>query len=194
MSLLILDRDGVINEDSDDYVKSADEWRAIPGSIEAIARLSRAGFDIFIATNQSGLGRGLFSQNDLEEMHAKMTTMVQAAGGELRGIYYCPHRPDQHCDCRKPSPGLLEQISQDTGRSLRGIPMIGDSLRDLLAGQAVGCQPILVKTGKGASTLRELQAGNDTLLKQLPVFDSLARAADALLSETTLIPGENAPC
>lgn len=194
MNLLILDRDGVINEDSDAYIKNVGEWIPIPGSIEAIASLSRAGHAIFIATNQSGLGRGLFSLADLTAMHDKLQSLVNDAGGTLGGIYYCPHHPDDQCNCRKPLPGLLEQIATDTGTPLEGAPLIGDSLRDLQAGIAVGCQPILVKTGKGNRTLSKLRSSQDPLLDKLPVFDSLAHYATAVLQGVAITPGEQSTC
>ncbi|WP_207060743.1 D-glycero-beta-D-manno-heptose 1,7-bisphosphate 7-phosphatase [Motiliproteus sp. SC1-56] len=151
--LLILDRDGVINEDSDHYVKSVDEWIPIPGSIEAIARLSQAGYQVVVATNQSGLARGYFQLDDLVAMHEKMSRLVEAAGGKLEGVFYCPHGPDDGCDCRKPAPGLIDQIERALNCSAKDSFIVGDSLRDLEAGLAKGCRPVLVKTGKGKRTL-----------------------------------------
>lgn len=194
MKLLILDRDGVINEDSDDYIKSADEWRPIPGSIEAIAALSQAGFTIYVATNQSGLGRGLFGQSKLDAMHTKLRELVTRQGGSLGGIFFCPHRPEENCSCRKPKPGLLQQISADAKCSLQQVPLIGDSLRDLESGLAMGCSPILVKTGKGNETLAKLKAENSPLLLQLPIFDSLAQVAGSLLKHQALTAGEHPKC
>ena len=180
MRLIILDRDGVINEDSDAYVKSVDEWVPLAGSIEAIARLSRAGYTMVVATNQSGLGRGYFSAADLEAMHGKLRRLVATAGGEIAGIYFCPHRPDENCDCRKPRPGLLRQIMEDFRlQSLAGTPSVGDSLRDLEAGVALGCRPVLVRTGKGLAAEVKL-AGLPELAGTL-VFDNLAAYADQLL-------------
>lgn len=182
--LVILDRDGVINEDSDAFVKSTDEFVLIDGSAEAIAHLSRHGFRVAIATNQSGLARGYFTLDDLEAMHAKLRTAVTAAGGDIAAIVYCPHGPDDDCQCRKPRPGLIEQIEQRLGVSAAGAPLVGDSLRDLQAGLARGCDPILVTTGKGAATLRKLtdasgvKAGEDKLAPGvLPVFANLHQAA-----------------
>lgn len=177
--LVILDRDGVINEDSDAFIKSLDEWRPLPGSIDAIARLSRAGFSVAVATNQSGLGRGLFTLDDLEAMHERLNTLVQEAGGEVAGIFYCPHLPDDGCDCRKPKAGLIDAIERELGESARGAWMIGDSQRDLEAGVARGCVPALVLTGKGAATRAKL-AGDDAW-RNLLVFEDLRAAADALL-------------
>lgn len=179
MRLVILDRDGVINEDSDAFVKSADEWIAIEGSIEAIARLTQAGFTVVVATNQSGLGRGLFSEHDLQAMHAKMTRLVQQAGGALAGIFYCPHHPDDQCACRKPKAGLIDQIENRLSISARGAIIIGDSLRDLQAGLARGCVPVLVKTGKGLKTLGK--TATEPGLEQLAVYTNLSEAADALI-------------
>ena len=131
MKLIVLDRDGVINEDSDAYIKSPEEWQPIPGSLEALARLRRAGWTVVVASNQSGLGRGLFDAATLEAIHAKMALAVEAAGGHIDGLYFCPHSPDDHCLCRKPKPGLLRAIAADYHMSLDGVPAIGDSLRDL---------------------------------------------------------------
>ena len=183
MSLLILDRDGVINQDSDDYVKSVDEWIAIPGSIEAMAKLSQAGYQIAIATNQSGLGRGYFQQSDLDAMHLKMMTLLDAAGGKLAGIFFCPHAPDDNCECRKPKAGLIEQIEQALDCSAENAFIIGDSLRDLEAGLLKGCTPILVKTGKGQRTLTKLQTEPVNELNELLIFDDLAASCDFLLKQ-----------
>ncbi|WP_019528690.1 D-glycero-beta-D-manno-heptose 1,7-bisphosphate 7-phosphatase [Dasania marina] len=183
MTLLILDRDGVINQDSDDYIKSADEWRPIPGSIEAMARLSQAGYRIAIATNQSGLGRGYFQQADLDAMHAKMTALLHKAGGELAGVFYCPHTPEDHCDCRKPKAGLIDAIEQTLGCSAKGAYIVGDSLRDLEAGLSKSCIPLLVKTGKGERSLLKLTQQPQPALTDLLVFDDLAASCDFLLSQ-----------
>lgn len=180
--LVILDRDGVINQDSDAFIKSVDEFVFLPGSVAAIARLSRAGFTVAVATNQSGLGRGLFDLDDLEAMHLKLTKAVQAAGGHIAGIFYCPHTPDDDCDCRKPKPGLLDAIHAELQLPLVNAHLIGDSLRDLEAGLARGCAPILVRTGKGAGTEAKLQRENRTL-PGLRIFNDLSAAADALLHE-----------
>lgn len=179
--MIILDRDGVINRDSDAFVKNADEWIAIDGSIEAIARLSQAGYTVAVATNQSGLGRGLFTEADLQAMHAKMQALVRQAGGRIDGIFYCPHTPDDQCPCRKPLPGLLDQIAAAYDVALDGVWMVGDALRDLQAGVARGCKPVLVKTGKGEKTLQQLreQSPFDT---EVDVFNSLQDVANALLS------------
>jgi D-glycero-D-manno-heptose 1,7-bisphosphate phosphatase len=148
MKLVILDRDGTINQDSDDYVKAPEEWRPLPGALEAIAKLNHAGWHVVVATNQSGLGRGLFDVAALNAMHAKLHTMLAAVGGRVDAIFYCPHTPDDNCRCRKPEPGLFEQIGERYGIDLKGVPVVGDTVRDLVAGTAVGCEPHLVLTGK----------------------------------------------
>jgi len=176
--LVILDRDGVINLDSDAFVKNADEWIPIENSIKAIARLYKAGYQIAVATNQSGLGRGHFSQDDLDAMHAKMERLVEAEGGHFATIKYCPHKPDAGCECRKPLSGLIDQIMSELQiNDLSGCYMVGDSLRDLQAGEARGCKAVLVKTGKGEKTL----AANEGLENAL-VFNELAGFVDWLLA------------
>jgi len=152
MKLAILDRDGVINRDSADFVKSADEWIALPGSLAAIARLTQAGWKVVVATNQSGLARGLFDAAALNAMHAKMCCELAQAGGHIDAIFVCPHGPDDGCTCRKPLPGLFHEIARRYDISLAGIPAVGDSLRDLQAAHAAGCQPWLVQTGNGVKT------------------------------------------
>ena len=175
--LIILDRDGVINYDSDQFIKSPDEWRPIPGSLEAIARLNHAGFRVVVATNQSGLGRGLFDMATMIAINDKLHKAVAHVGGRIDAVFYCPHTADSDCDCRKPKPGLLHEIGQRFGVDLTGVPCIGDSLRDLLAAQAVGAQPILVLSGKGEKTLREGNFPSNTV-----IFPDLAFAAAALLA------------
>ena len=149
LKLVILDRDGTINHDRDDYVKSPEEWQPLPQALEAIARLNHAGWHVVVASNQSGLGRGLFDVATLNAMHAKMNKLLAAAGGRIDAVFFCPHSPDESCNCRKPLPGLFEQIGERYGLDLHGVPCVGDSLRDLQAGHAVGCAPHLVLTGKG---------------------------------------------
>lgn len=151
LKLIIFDRDGTINEDRDDYVKAPDEWVPLPGALEAIARLNHAGWHAVIATNQSGLGRGTFDMASLNAMHVKMNQLLAKQGGRIDAVFFCPHAPEDACSCRKPLPGLFEQIGERFGVSLRDVPVVGDSLRDLQAGVAVGCQPHLVRTGKGAA-------------------------------------------
>ncbi len=151
MKLVILDRDGTINADSDEYIKSAAEWVPLPGAIEAIARLNHAGWHVVVASNQAGLGRGLFDVAALNAMNAKMHKLLATQGGRVDAVFYCPHTPDDACTCRKPLPGLFEQIGERFGVDLAGVPVVGDQLRDLQAGAAVGCEPHLVLTGKGAA-------------------------------------------
>ena len=150
MKLVILDRDGTINEDRDDYVKSVDEWTPVPGALEAIARLNHNGWHTVVASNQSGIGRGLFDMATLNAMHAKMHQMLAKHGGRIDAVFFCPHTPDDGCDCRKPLPGLFRQIGERFAVDLADVPVVGDVLRDLQAGVAVGCEPHLVRTGKAA--------------------------------------------
>ncbi|MFO6421775.1 D-glycero-beta-D-manno-heptose 1,7-bisphosphate 7-phosphatase [Hylemonella sp. W303a] len=159
LKLVILDRDGTINQDRDDYVKSEAEWVPLPGALEAIARLNHAGWHVVVATNQSGLGRGLFDVAALNAMHTKMHKLLATAGGRVEAIFYCPHGPEQACRCRKPAPGLFEQIGERYGVSLQGVPTVGDTARDLIAGTSVGCEPHLVLTGKGEAWREPLAAG-----------------------------------
>jgi len=175
LKLLILDRDGVINHDSDAYIKSLEEWIPIPGSIEAIARLSKAGWTVAVATNQSGIARGYYPLSTLEAMHARLRGLVAEQGGELGLIVHCPHGPDDSCDCRKPKPGMLQAIAEHYQVDLAGVWFVGDSTGDLDAALAVGAQPVLVRTGKGARTL-DKGVPQGTL-----VFDDLAAIAGTLV-------------
>ena len=150
LKVVILDRDGTINEDSEEFVKSPDEWIPLPGSLEAIAKLNHAGWRVVIASNQSGLGRGLFDVAALNAIQAKMFKLLAAHGGRIDAMFYCPHAPDEGCSCRKPLPGLYQQIAERYGIELAGVPVVGDSVRDLQAAAAVGCAPHLVLTGKSA--------------------------------------------
>ena len=177
MQLVILDRDGVINEDSDEYIKSVDEFVPLPGSLAAIARLNRAGYTVAVATNQSGVGRGLFDLATLGAMHDKLQRLLAKEGGKVDRIFFCPHTPDGACDCRKPLPGLMQQIAAHYKTPLTDVPVIGDSLRDLEAARAVGARPLLVKTGKGQRTLA---AGEG--LDDVPVYADLAAAVDGLVA------------
>lgn len=176
MKLVILDRDGVINEDRDDFVKSAAEWVPLPDSLEAVANLTQAGWRVVVATNQSGLGRGLFDMQALNAMHEKMHRLVNQAGGRIDAVVFCPHTKHDLCKCRKPEPGMVLQIAERFNAKPESLPMIGDSLRDLQAVAAVGGQPILVRTGKG---LRTLEAGD--LPENTLVFDNLYDAAEHLI-------------
>jgi D-glycero-D-manno-heptose 1,7-bisphosphate phosphatase len=179
MKLIILDRDGVINQDSDAYIKHPDEWQPIEGSLEAIARLSRAGYRVFVATNQSGLARGLFDIETLNQIHQKMVDAIQQVGGHIEAIFFCPHGPDEGCSCRKPATGLYEMIAQRNQTSLSDVPIVGDSLRDLQAAQKVGAQPILVLTGNGQKTIKQLSGK----LVETPVFKDLNSFALQLINE-----------
>lgn len=176
MKLIILDRDGVINHDSDNYIKSVDEFIPLPGSIEAIARLNQAGYRVTVATNQSGISRGYFSLDTLNAMHEKLRSELAIHGGAIDMIAYCPHGPKDGCDCRKPKPGMYQAISKRLDTPLIRVPVIGDSLRDLQAAQQVGASPILVKTGKGERTLATGEG-----LDGIPVYDNLAAAVSFLL-------------
>ncbi len=151
MKLVIIDRDGTINAESADFIKSPDEWMPLPGALEAIARLNHAGWHVVVASNQSGLGRGLFDVASLNAMHAKMYKMLAAVGGRIDAVFYCPHTPDDKCHCRKPEPGLFEQIGERYGIDLKGVAVVGDALRDVVAGASAGCEPHLVLTGSGAA-------------------------------------------
>ena len=175
---IVLDRDGVINEDSDDFIKTPAEWLPLPGSLDAIAALGRAGFRITIATNQSGVGRGLYTIAILDAIHEKMMNSIRAAGGKIDGIFFCPHLPDAGCDCRKPEPGMLLQAAALFGCDPGDLRVIGDSMRDLEAAQSVGARPILVRTGYGKDTERRLPADST-----VAIFDNLADAAGDLIKD-----------
>jgi D-glycero-D-manno-heptose 1,7-bisphosphate phosphatase len=186
MKLVILDRDGTINADSDDYIKSPQEWQPLPGALEAIARLNHAGYHVVIASNQSGLGRGLFDVASLNAMHAKMHKLLSAHGGRIDAVFYCPHTDDDKCSCRKPLPGLFEQIGERFGIELKGVPVVGDSVRDLRAGAAAGCEPHLVLTGKAAA-LRG-QPLPDDFPPGTQVHEDLAAFADAVVGRAAPRP------
>jgi D-glycero-D-manno-heptose 1,7-bisphosphate phosphatase len=175
MKLVVLDRDGVINADSEHYVKSPEEWQPIAGSLEAIARFTQAGIHVVVATNQSGIGRGLFDMTTLNAVHDKMHKAVNQLGGRIDAVFFCPHAQDAGCTCRKPRPGMLLEIGARFNVALAGVPAIGDSLRDLQAASAAGAIPILVLTGKGKRTkeLGGLPAGTE-------IYQDLAAAALAL--------------
>ncbi len=178
MKLVILDRDGVINFDSDQYIKSVDEWKPIPGSLQAIARLNHAGYRVVVATNQSGIGRGLFEMDTLNAIHEKMHKATALVGGRIDAVFFCPHTNTDNCECRKPKPGMLRQIAGRFNVDLTGVPAVGDSLRDLQAAAAVGARPLLVRTGKGVKTavLPDLPPGT-------PVFADLAAAVQHILAK-----------
>ncbi len=181
MKLIIFDRDGTINEDREDFVKSPEEWVPLPGALEAIARLNHAGWHAVLATNQSGLGRGLFDMGMLNAMHVRMNQLLAKLGGRIDAVFFCPHTPEDQCDCRKPLPGLMLQIGERYGAHLADVPFVGDSLRDLQAGRAAGCPTHLVRTGKSA-LLTEPQIGE--MLRMVPgtkVHIDLASFAEALI-------------
>lgn len=176
--LIILDRDGVINQDSDEYVKSPDEWIPLPGSIEAIADLYKAGFTICVATNQSGLARNYFTTDTLDQMHQKMISLVEEAGGKIHSIEFCPHGPDDNCDCRKPLPGMFRAIANRFElANLVNVRTVGDSLRDLQAGKELGCATFLVRTGKGERTL----SSGKSLPEGTVIFNDLREFADKIM-------------
>jgi D-glycero-D-manno-heptose 1,7-bisphosphate phosphatase len=177
MRLIILDRDGVINRDSDEYIKSPEEWVPIPGSLEAIAKLTHEGYRIVVATNQSGLARGLFDIDALMRIHEKMHRAVAEMGGAIDAVFFCPHGPDDNCRCRKPKPGLFEEIAARLRVDMVGVPAIGDSMRDIDAARAAGARPILVRSGK-----IEAVSSDKSLLKDVPVFEDLAEAVETLLA------------
>ena len=177
MRAVILDRDGVINHDSDEFIKTPEEWVPLPGSLQAIARLHQAGFTVAVATNQSGVGRGLLTPETLQQIHARMLDGVRDHGGAIAEIAFCPHLPDAGCDCRKPAPGLLHELARRLDLDLDGVPVVGDSERDLIAARRAGASPVLVRTGKG---LRTLASSRD--LQGIPVFDDLAAFVDDLLA------------
>ncbi|PCI77424.1 MAG: D-glycero-beta-D-manno-heptose-1,7-bisphosphate 7-phosphatase [SAR86 cluster bacterium] len=178
MKIIVLDRDGVINQDSDDYIKSAEEFIPIEGSISAIARLCAAGFKVVVATNQSGLSRKFFDEDQLSEIHHLLCSLVEEAGGIIDGIFYCPHHPEEDCSCRKPKTGLLEQIENEFACELQGCYFVGDSLKDIEAARAFDCKPILVLTGKGLITEQSLCEMNDV---SVPTYDDLAIAVSHIL-------------
>ena len=199
--LIILDRDGVINQDSDDYIKSVAEFIPIPGSLEAIAQLCQAGYSVMVATNQSGIARQLFTLETLEAMHKKLQLLLAPLGGKIEQFYYCPHGPDEQCTCRKPKPGMIIQIAHDffsaegsfqaegslkAEGSLSDVYVIGDSLRDLEAGRTAGARVALVKTGKGMRSLEKIRQDNLSEYAQLPVFTDLADFTQQLLGSNTL--------
>lgn len=178
MKLVILDRDGVINHDSDDYIKSPDEWQPVDGSLEAIGRLNHAGYTVAIASNQSGLARGYFNIETLTAIHQKMDEMLAKLGGHIDAIFYCPHGPDDGCDCRKPKPGMLLDIGQRFNVSLSDVIFIGDSITDIKAAYNANARAMLVRTGKGARAEKILQTESKI---SVPVYDDLATAVAAIL-------------
>ncbi len=176
MNLIILDRDGVINYDSDQFIKSPEEWKPLPGSLEAIARLSQADYQVVVATNQSGVGRGLFDMHTLSAIHDTMLKAVTHVGGRIEAVFFCPHAADANCHCRKPKTGMLEEIATRFNVDLQDVPAVGDSLRDLESAARMGAKPILVRTGKGKKTETQGNLPPGTL-----VYADLAAAVDDLL-------------
>jgi D-glycero-D-manno-heptose 1,7-bisphosphate phosphatase len=174
--IVLLDRDGVVNEDDGDYVTSIDAWRPIPGSLEAIARLTRAGFDVVVVTNQSAIGRGLIDEPTLEAIHAEMRAAVAARGGRLAGVLHCPHHPADGCACRKPGTALIRQAETLLGRPVRGAPFVGDKWSDVLAARRAGCRPVLVRTGHGRATIASAKDLDDVAIRR-----DLAEAVEDIL-------------
>ena len=180
MSTVILDRDGVINYDSDQYIKSPTELIAIPGSLEAIAQLCQAGHRVVVATNQSGLARGLFDMDTLILIHAKLERQVSSLGGRIDAVFFCPHGPWENCSCRKPLPGMYHEIARCLSIRLEGVACVGDSLRDVQAARAAGGKPVLVLTGNGKATLSAAKDIDDVM-----VYQDLSRFAAAFLANKT---------
>ena len=182
--LIILDRDGVINYDSLDYIKSPEEWQPLPGSIEAIANLSKHGYNIVVATNQSGLARKLFTEVTLANMHQLMSDLVEEAGGSISAVFFCPHHPDDNCSCRKPNTGLLEQVEREFSCSVSGCWFVGDTEKDIDTAIAKSCKPILVLTGKGLQTQTNLSAEKQS---SVLIFDDLSAASNFILKEDNYV-------
>jgi D-glycero-D-manno-heptose 1,7-bisphosphate phosphatase len=179
MRLIILDRDGVINQDSDDFIKSPAEWIPIPGSLEAIAQLTRANYHVAVATNQSGIARKLFDLDTLMRIHQKMHRAVADVGGLIDAVLFCPHGPKDDCECRKPKPGMLREISARLHTDLANVPIVGDSLRDIQAAEQTNAQPIIVRTGKGRDTI-----ANNSIPDTVPIYEDLADVVQSLLAST----------
>ncbi len=179
MKIVMLDRDGVINLDGPDHVRKPEEWIPIAGSLEAIAKLNKAGYRVVVITNQSGIGRGYFDIETLHAIHQKMHDLLSQHGGQIDTVLFCPHQPGDDCECRKPRPGMLHTLAERLRIDLKDVPFVGDALRDLQAGIAVGARPVLVKTGKGSKTLEE----NQGMVDHIQVHDDLAGFVDAYLKE-----------
>jgi len=178
-TLVILDRDGVINHDSDNYIKSVNEWAPIPGSIDAVVRLSQAGYKVVVATNQSGLARGYFDEIALANIHSYMCSVVEDAGGNIDAIFYCPHGPEDGCSCRKPLPGMLNQLEDEFNLSVQNSFFVGDTEKDIDVALVKHCRPVLVRTGKGAAAEKQLDLKKKELVL---IVDDLAAAVDFILS------------
>jgi D-glycero-D-manno-heptose 1,7-bisphosphate phosphatase len=193
MKLVILDRDGTINHERDDYIKSSEEWVPLPGAMEAIARLNHAGWHVVVATNQSGIGRGLFDMAALNAMHAKMHQLLAKQGGRVDAVFFCPHTPEDQCTCRKPQPGLFNMIGERFGVSLDGVPMVGDLPRDVLAAQSVGCEPHLVRTGQAASMSETELIELRRQVPGLTIHPDLSSFADFVILRDRKSHGEDSP-
>lgn len=179
--LVILGRDGVLNEYRSSHVTAPEEWVPVPGALEAVARINHAGWHTVVATNQAGIGRGMIDMAAINLVHARMHQMMMAHGARVDAVFFCPHTPEEACDCRKPQPGLLLDIGHRYNVHLATVPMVGDTLRDLQAAQAAGCEPHLVLTGRAAALD---EAGLQAMLQQVPatrVHASLDAFADFLL-------------
>lgn len=183
MKLVILDRDGVINKDSTDFIKTPEEWVPIKNSLQAIARLSQAGYDVVVVTNQSGIGRGYFTATTLSRIHAHMISQVEQHGGRIDSVLFCPHHPDEGCDCRKPAIGLYQELASRLNVSFNGVHSVGDSVRDLVAAQTAGATPVLVQTGNGKKSIKEIAANPDLKLSDTLIFKNLSGFVDALLQK-----------
>lgn len=182
MKLIILGRDGILNEYRDDHVKSPEEWQPVRGALEAVARLNQAGWHVVVATNQAGIGRGMIDMASVNLIHAHMNKLMQAQGARLDAVFFCPHTPEERCDCRKPLPGMMREIGRRYGVDLHQVPVAADTLRDLQAAQAAGCEPHLVRTGR-AARLDDAQVGQ--LVQEVPearVHADLAALADHLIA------------
>jgi D-glycero-D-manno-heptose 1,7-bisphosphate phosphatase len=175
---VFLDRDGVINVDSREFIKSVAEWVPLPGALEAIARLCEAGYQVVVLTNQSGIARGLLSESTLGQIHQRMCREVEAAGGRLAGVYHCPHAPDDDCGCRKPETGLIDRACAELGFEVRSAPLVGDRSSDLEAARRAGCRPILLRSGIEGPEASEYRAGGDA-----EIYQDLAEAATVLVAE-----------
>jgi D-glycero-D-manno-heptose 1,7-bisphosphate phosphatase len=193
MKLVILDRDGTINHERDDYIKSSDEWVPLPGAMEAIARLNHAGWHVVVATNQSGIGRGLFDMAALNAMHAKMHQLLAKQGGRVDAVFFCPHTPEDQCTCRKPQPGLFNMIGERFGVALDGVPMVGDLPRDVLAAQSVGCEPHLVRTGQAAGMSEAELIDLRRQVPDLTIHPDLSSFADFVILRDRKSHGEDSP-
>ncbi len=183
MKLVILDRDGVINQDSANFIKNPNEWIALPGSLEAIALLNQSGYRVAVATNQSGIARGLFDMATLNAIHDKMHKALAQVGGRIDALFYCPHAADDYCNCRKPKTGMLEEIARRFSVNLSEVFAVGDALRDLQAFSDAGCKPILVRSGKGDETLANSNLADHQLPKSTLVFADLAEAAQHIIAD-----------